>query len=106
MEDENPSRSVAPERELTTSSLMTPELANFAGNVHGGHVLRLVDQVAYACASQWWPWLMVVPRSSHRSGPNQKRTSSATSAPSWPESKRDMWTAWQQASRSTTPWWT
>lgn len=41
------------ETELTTTSLMTPELANFAGNVHGGHVLRLVDQVAYACASQY-----------------------------------------------------
>jgi acyl-CoA hydrolase len=33
--------------------LMTPETANFAGNVHGGHVLRLLDQVAYACASRY-----------------------------------------------------
>ena len=41
------------ETELVTTTLMTPELANFAGNVHGGHVLRLVDQVAYACASQY-----------------------------------------------------
>jgi len=41
------------ETELVTTSLMTPELANFAGNVHGGHVLRLVDQIAYACASQY-----------------------------------------------------
>lgn len=41
------------ETELVTTQLMTPELANFAGNVHGGHILRLVDQVAYACASQF-----------------------------------------------------
>jgi PAS domain S-box-containing protein len=39
--------------ELVTTSLMTPELANFSGNVHGGHILRLVDQIAYACASQY-----------------------------------------------------
>jgi PAS domain S-box-containing protein len=41
------------ETTLTTTTLMTPEFANFAGNVHGGHILRLVDQVAYACASQY-----------------------------------------------------
>jgi PAS domain S-box-containing protein len=35
---------------VSTTTLMTPELANFAGNVHGGHLLRLVDQIAYACA--------------------------------------------------------
>jgi PAS domain S-box-containing protein len=32
---------------------MTPELANFAGNVHGGHILRLVDEIAYACACSY-----------------------------------------------------
>ncbi|AKZ25047.1 hypothetical protein ACH51_00785 [Ralstonia solanacearum] len=31
--------------------LMTPDMANFSGNVHGGHILKLLDQVAYACAS-------------------------------------------------------
>jgi acyl-CoA hydrolase len=41
------------ETALSTTTLMTPELANFTGNVHGGHILRLVDQVAYACASQY-----------------------------------------------------
>lgn|GEM_PF-62796 len=41
------------ETELVTTALMTPELANFAGNVHGGHILRFVDQIAYACASQY-----------------------------------------------------
>lgn len=33
--------------------LMTPDMANFAGNVHGGTVLRFLDQVAYACASRY-----------------------------------------------------
>jgi acyl-CoA hydrolase len=32
---------------------MTPDMANFSGNVHGGHVLKLLDQVAYACASRY-----------------------------------------------------
>lgn len=39
--------------QLTTTTLMTPELANFSGNIHGGHILRLVDQIAYACASNY-----------------------------------------------------
>lgn len=33
--------------------LMTPDKANFTGNVHGGDVLKLLDQVAYACASRY-----------------------------------------------------
>ena len=33
--------------------LMTPDMANFAGNVHGGTILKLLDQVAYACASRY-----------------------------------------------------
>jgi acyl-CoA hydrolase len=33
--------------------LMTPDMANFSGNVHGGAVLKLLDQVAYACASRY-----------------------------------------------------
>ena len=33
--------------------LMTPDTANFAGNVHGGNILKLLDQVAYACASRY-----------------------------------------------------
>lgn len=39
--------------ELTMTVLMTPDMANFSGNVHGGTVLRLLDQVAYACASRY-----------------------------------------------------
>lgn len=33
--------------------LMTPDMANFSGKVHGGHILKLLDQVAYACASRY-----------------------------------------------------
>ncbi|RXJ83723.1 acyl-CoA thioesterase [Arcobacter sp. CECT 8985] len=34
--------------------LMTPSMANFSGvNVHGGEILKLLDQVAYACATQY-----------------------------------------------------
>ena len=32
--------------------LMSPDMANFSGNVHGGAILKLLDQVAYACASR------------------------------------------------------
>lgn len=38
---------------LTMSVLMTPDMANFSGNVHGGTILKLLDQVAYACASRY-----------------------------------------------------
>jgi acyl-CoA hydrolase len=33
--------------------LMTPDLVNFSGKVHGGAVLKFLDQVAYACASRY-----------------------------------------------------
>ena len=39
--------------ELAMSVLMTPDMANFSGNVHGGTILKLLDQVAYACASRY-----------------------------------------------------
>jgi acyl-CoA hydrolase len=42
-----------PSHELTMTVLMTPDTANFAGNVHGGTILKLLDQVAYACASRY-----------------------------------------------------
>lgn len=32
---------------------MTPDTANFSGKVHGGSILKLLDQVAYACASRY-----------------------------------------------------
>ena len=39
--------------QLEMTVLMTPDMANFAGNVHGGTILKLLDQVAYACASRY-----------------------------------------------------
>lgn len=38
---------------LTMTILMTPDMANFAGNVHGGNLLKCLDEVAYACASRY-----------------------------------------------------
>lgn len=38
---------------LSMSVLMTPDKANFSGNVHGGDLLKYLDQVAYACASRY-----------------------------------------------------
>ena len=42
-----------PRHQLTMTVLMTPDMANFAGNVHGGTILKFLDQVAYACASRY-----------------------------------------------------
>jgi len=42
-----------PSHQLSMTVLMTPDTANFSGNVHGGHLLKLLDQVAYACASRY-----------------------------------------------------
>ncbi|WP_136066293.1 acyl-CoA thioesterase [Modicisalibacter radicis] len=38
---------------LTMTVLMTPDLANFSGKVHGGAILKKLDEVAYACASRY-----------------------------------------------------
>ena len=42
-----------PNHQLSMTVLMTPDMANFSGKVHGGAVLKLLDQVAYACASRY-----------------------------------------------------
>ena len=42
-----------PTHQLTMTVLMTPDTANFSGKVHGGTILKLLDQVAYACASRY-----------------------------------------------------
>ncbi|WP_276487853.1 acyl-CoA thioesterase [Ectopseudomonas mendocina] len=39
--------------QLTMTVLMTPDMANFSGNVHGGTLLKYLDEVAYACASRY-----------------------------------------------------
>jgi len=42
-----------PAHQLHMTVLMTPDTANFSGKVHGGTILKLLDQVAYACASRY-----------------------------------------------------
>jgi acyl-CoA hydrolase len=39
--------------QLEMTVLMTPDMANFSGNVHGGTLLKMLDQAAYACASRY-----------------------------------------------------
>ncbi len=38
---------------ITMSEIMTPNQANFAGNIHGGQLLNFLDKVAYACAARY-----------------------------------------------------
>lgn len=35
------------------SMLMLPSHSNFSGKIHGGYVLSLMDQIAFACASKY-----------------------------------------------------
>lgn len=42
-----------PNHMLSMTVLMTPDTANFSGNVHGGIILKHLDSVAYACASRY-----------------------------------------------------
>ncbi|MDB5990781.1 MAG: cytosolic long-chain acyl-CoA thioester hydrolase family protein [Herbaspirillum sp.] len=44
---------IIPSHQLTMTVLMSPDMANFSGNVHGGAILKLLDQVAYACGSRY-----------------------------------------------------
>lgn len=38
--------------QVTISELMLPSHSNFSGKIHGGYILSLLDQVAFACASK------------------------------------------------------
>ncbi len=40
-------------RRLELTTLMTPDMQNFSGKVHGGSLLKLLDEVAYSCASRY-----------------------------------------------------
>ncbi|OFZ33316.1 MAG: acyl-CoA thioesterase [Bacteroidetes bacterium RIFCSPHIGHO2_02_FULL_44_7] len=40
------------ESQLTFAELMLPSHSNFSGKIHGGHILKLMDQIAFACASK------------------------------------------------------
>jgi acyl-CoA hydrolase len=43
----------ADESVVTAAELMTPDMANLVGNIHGGHVVRLADNLAMVCASRF-----------------------------------------------------
>lgn len=49
----NQPREVQQAEPLHMTMLMTPDMANFSGNVHGGALLKILDQVAYACAAHY-----------------------------------------------------
>ncbi|MFY0603295.1 MAG: acyl-CoA thioesterase [Flavobacteriaceae bacterium] len=38
--------------QVTITELMLPSHSNFSGKIHGGHILNLMDQIAFACASK------------------------------------------------------
>lgn len=40
-------------RHVEMTVLMTPDMANFSGKVHGGALLNLLDRVAFSCASRY-----------------------------------------------------
>ena len=48
-----PRGSEAPQPALSMTVLMTPDMSNFSGNVHGGLLLKYLDQVAYTCATRY-----------------------------------------------------
>ncbi|WP_282080260.1 acyl-CoA thioesterase [Aquimarina algiphila] len=40
------------ESRVVISELMLPSHSNFSGKIHGGYILSLMDQIAFACASK------------------------------------------------------
>lgn len=38
--------------QVTMTQLMLPSNSNFSGKIHGGYILGLMDQIAFACASK------------------------------------------------------
>ncbi|MFB9055539.1 acyl-CoA thioesterase [Mariniflexile ostreae] len=43
----------AKESQVTITQLMLPSHSNFSGKIHGGFILNLMDQIAFACASKY-----------------------------------------------------
>lgn len=38
---------------ISISELMLPSHTNFSGKIHGGYILSLLDQIAFACSSKY-----------------------------------------------------
>jgi uncharacterized protein (TIGR00369 family) len=43
---------LAKESQVEITQLMLPTHSNFSGKIHGGYILNLMDQIAFACASK------------------------------------------------------
>jgi len=41
------------ESHITITELMLPSHSNFSGKIHGGYILSLMDQIAFACAAKY-----------------------------------------------------
>lgn len=41
------------EHQTEMTVLVTPDMSNFGGNMHGGELLKLLDKVAYTCAMRY-----------------------------------------------------
>ena len=39
--------------QITISKLMLPSYSNFRGKIHGGYILSMLDEIAFACASKF-----------------------------------------------------
>lgn len=39
--------------DISIAELMLPSNTNFSGKIHGGYILSLMDQIAFACASKF-----------------------------------------------------
>lgn len=40
-------------KSLNMTVLVTPDMANFSGHMHGGDLLKILDRVAYTCAMRY-----------------------------------------------------
>ena len=38
---------------ITMNKIMTPDMANFSGNIHGGYLMQFLDHVGYVCATRY-----------------------------------------------------
>lgn len=52
MANKNLNYKKAKESQISITELMLPAHSNFGGKVHGGYILNLMDQIAFACASK------------------------------------------------------
>ena len=41
------------QRSVIMSEVMTPNMVNFHGNIHGGFILAMLDRVAYVCSARY-----------------------------------------------------